>query len=259
MPKVFAPSDRRVRLLAMLVIVQNDPQVPLGAYADMLREEGTGFSLFRPFAGEELPPAAEVSAAIILGGAMGVHDCGLHPFLVRVKRFISELVAGEIPLLGICLGGQLLADALGAEVIAGSPCGEKGTLPVSLTEEGACDPLFSGIPREFVTFQWHQDSFAIPGQGVLLASSIVCPNQAFRYEKCAYGIQFHPEVTREIVEEWALWRPETAQHLSCFLVDFDSHHSVYAAASRKLLKNFLRIASLHPGCLKNALIAPVSA
>ncbi|MRR35521.1 type 1 glutamine amidotransferase, partial [bacterium] len=77
----------------MLLIVQNDPEVPAGAYADYLGEMGVPFRLARPFAGEELPPAAEAAAVIVLGGAMGVHDTEAHPFLTRVKGFIGEAVA----------------------------------------------------------------------------------------------------------------------------------------------------------------------
>ena len=183
----------------MLTIIQNDPEVPLGAFAGYLAEAGTPFTIVHPYAGEALPPVGEVSAVIVLGGAMGAHDTGRHPFLVGLKGFIRACVADTIPFLGICLGGQLLADALEGHVTSDA-CGEKGTLTVRLTPEGEEDPLFAGVPEEFVTFQWHNDCFAPPEGAPLLASSPSCPGQTFRFGANAYGLQFHPEVDRAIVD-----------------------------------------------------------
>ena len=115
-----------------------------------------------------------------------------HPFLHDLKSFIRRVVADGTPYLGICLGGQLLAAALGARVVS-NRWEELGSLPVTLTAEGCCDSLFAGMPVEFDTFQWHHDSFDIPEGGVLLASSAACPHQAFRMGKYAWGVQFHPE------------------------------------------------------------------
>lgn len=228
----------------MLTIVQNDPEVPAGAYAAYLKEAGVPFRIVKPFSGEELPSASGVSAVIILGGGMGAHETGKHPFLLDVKGFIREAAALEKPFLGICLGGQMLAEVCGGRVIAGSPHGEKGTLQLSLTPDGIADPIFSGIDQGFPTFQWHNDSFEIPAAAVLLAYSVACPNQAFRLGKNAYGIQFHPEVDGAIVETWASWTEATAPFAAAFLKGFNQAHVAYAAASHRLLLNFLHIAEL---------------
>jgi len=227
----------------MFLIVQNDPEVPAGAYAGYLTEMGVTFRLVRPFGGEELPSPGKVAAVVVLGGAMGVHDTAVHPFLVRVKGFIGEVVAAGIPYLGICLGGQLLADVLGAPVTTGTD-GEKGTFTVSLTPEGARDPLFAGVPSPFVTFQWHNDTFAIPAGAVRLASSPACPNQAFRAGERAWGLQFHPEVTGDIVDIWARWSAETASCADRIVAEFAAVEPDFRAVSRQILANFLRIASL---------------
>lgn len=227
----------------MLVIIQNDPEVPLGAFDGYLAEMGVPFRIVRPY-GEELPPVSELSAAIVLGGAMGVHDTDKHGFLVPLKGWMRECVAREVPFLGICLGGQLLADVLGARVISGSPYGEKGTLFVSLTAEGENDPLFAGVPAEFTTFQWHNDSFEIPDGGIRLACSTACPNQAFRFGVNAWGTQFHPEVDRAIVDCWARWSKETAPAVDQFLAEFAAREDAYRSASRQLLVNFLKLARL---------------
>jgi GMP synthase (glutamine-hydrolysing) len=228
----------------MLLIIQNDPEVPPGNFSDTIASAGVPCHMAHPYGGEALPPVDEIVAAIVLGGAMGVHDTAKHPFLVGVKAFIRSCVETETPFLGVCLGGQLLADVLGGKVIAGSPYGEKGTLPVTLNAAGEKDPLFAGIPVEFITFQWHNDSFDVPAGGTLLASSAACPGQAFRFGPCAWGTQFHPEVDRAIVGCWARWTVETAPRAAEFMSDFIHAEETYLDISRRLLGNFLRLAGL---------------
>jgi GMP synthase-like glutamine amidotransferase len=228
----------------MLVIIQNDPEVPAGNFNDTLTELDVPSRTLRPYAGDAVPSGGDISAVIILGGSMGVHDTEKHPFLVGVKGFIGSCLRDRTPLLGVCLGGQLLADVLGGGVMAGSPHGEKGTLPVTLNNEGGKDPLFTGVPRDFNTFQWHNDSFDVPAGGIHLASSRICPAQAFRYGPCAWGTQFHPEVNRSIVECWARWTEETAPMAESYVADFVRWERSYLEVSRRLLGNFLRIAGL---------------
>ncbi len=100
----------------MLLIIQNDPEVPPGNFNDTIGELRVPCRIVHPYSGEALPPVGDISAAIVLGGAMGVHDTAKHPFLVGVKAFIRECVQTETPFLGVCLGGQLLADVLGGRV-----------------------------------------------------------------------------------------------------------------------------------------------
>lgn len=228
----------------MLHIIQNDRDVPPGNFSATISEMGVVSRLVRPYSGEGLPASAEVSAAIVLGGAMGVHDDDKYPFLVEVKNFIQACVRTETPLLGVCLGGQLLADVLGGKVASNSPYREKGTIAVTLTPAGERDPLFAGISRQFVTFQWHNDSFAIPPGAVLLASSDACPGQAFSFGSAAWGTQFHPEVDRSTVDCWVRWSKKTAPLLDGFLDDFDRTEQRYLEVSRRLLGNFLRQARL---------------
>jgi GMP synthase (glutamine-hydrolysing) len=226
----------------MLLIIQNDPEVPPGNFGETVRSLDIPCRIVHPYRGENIPPISEASAAIVLGGAMGVHDTAEHPFLVQVRSFIGECVRTETPFLGVCLGGQLLADLFGGYVTANSPHGEKGTMEVFLTAAGREDPLFARIPHEFVTFQWHNDSFEPPRGGTLLASSSACAGQAFRIGAMAWGTQFHPEVERSIVDCWARWTGETAPHAERFLTDFISAEQSYLEVSRRLLGNFLRIA-----------------
>jgi GMP synthase-like glutamine amidotransferase len=176
-----------------------------------------------------------------MGGAMGANDDQRHPFLSDLKDLLRTVVAERIPYLGVCLGGQLLAAALGAKV-AYHRWEERGTLTVELTGEGKTDPLFNGIPEVFSTFQWHHDSFDIPEGGVLLASSAACPHQAFRVGACTWGIQFHPEVTESIIRGWCAWDRSTQDTSEELLSAFCKQSDTYFATSLQLLQNFLRMA-----------------
>jgi GMP synthase (glutamine-hydrolysing) len=227
----------------MIVFIQNDPDVPAGAYADWLRENGIPFHIVRSFLAEEIPPITEITATIVLGGVMGVYEIEKHPYLLKVKKFIRDIVIAEQPYLGICLGGQLLADVLGAQVSSGMH-GERGTHVVNLNTKGINDPLFHSLPEEFISFQWHNDSFDIPERGVQLAFSSACPNQAFRYGKNAYGLQFHPEVDEQIVTAWCCDDASGSTSHECVLPAFRKNEKSYRKFSLLMLSNYLRIAGL---------------
>jgi GMP synthase-like glutamine amidotransferase len=117
---------------------------------------------------------------------------------------------------------------------------------VTLTDKGVEDPLFAGIERNFVTYQWHDDSFDLPPGCLLLASSPDCPHQSFRHGACVYGVQFHPEVNAAIVESWSGAVAREAGVLHDHLVDFLRAEEEYLVTARALFDNFLRIARLVP-------------
>ena len=133
---------------------------------------------------------------------MSVNDEEELPWLRAEKTLIAEAVRAGLPFFGACLGVQLLAVSLGADVAPG-PAPEVGILPVFLTEAAASDPVFADLPRELLTLQWHGDTFSLPEGAVLLASSPAYPNQAFRWGRQAYGVQFHLELSGEMAAEWA--------------------------------------------------------
>lgn len=219
----------------MLHIIQNDPEVPPGILTEYLAVPPV---LCRADQGEQLPALGRISALIVLGGAMGAHDDVRHPFLTDLKQLIRDLVFAGKPYLGICLGGQLLAAALGAQVVA-SRWEELGTLHVQLTAAGRSDLLFQGIPERFTTFQWHHDSFDLPEGAVLLASSTACPHQAFRVGANAWGLQFHPEVTEQIIRSWSAWDPTTACKTETLVAAFLDQADGYRSTAKQMLDNFL--------------------
>ena len=133
---------------------------------------------------------------IALGGSLGAYDVRL----LETRRWIRSAVLGGLPFLGICLGGQLLASALGASVARGHP--ELGIHDVFLTDAAEHDPLFAGLPRRLQVLGWHEDSFDLPSGAVPLAHSTACTYQAFRVGAAAYGLQFHPEARVDDLNGW---------------------------------------------------------
>jgi len=222
----------------VLTIIQNDPDVPPGILVAVLDAENVPSRIVRPGSGEALPELADVSALVVLGGKMGVGDVQAFPFLEDVKRLMAEAAEQGIPQLGICLGGQLLANALGGSVKS-KHRQERGVREIALTALGCNDPLFHDIPYEFVTFHWHDDSFDIPEQAVLLATNSHCPNQAFRYDANAYAVQFHPEVNRHIVASWT-----AEDEAACLSKEFDQVETAHRQVGEAIFVNFLRISRL---------------
>lgn len=150
---------------------------------------------------DSLPPAGVLDAdgLVFLGGSMSAYDD--LPVLRTEISIIDQAVRKEIPLLGICLGAQLLAQTLGARV-APNPVPEIGWYPVSPTPAAAADPLLRHFANPEPLFQWHRDTFALPSGAVPLASSPDCANQAFRLGARTYGFQFHLEASPEVISEW---------------------------------------------------------
>ena len=185
-----------------VVVLQHIACEPPGEYETVLRELGANLHRVELDEGDPLPALGMFDAIIAMGGPMSVNDDDDLPWLTAEKRLIGEAVRAGVPYFGACLGVQLLAASLGARVYPG-PEPEVGVLPVTLTAEGAADPIFAGLPPSFPTLQWHGDTFDLPAGATLLASSPACPHQAFRFGRLAYGVQFHVEVLPAMAREWA--------------------------------------------------------
>jgi GMP synthase-like glutamine amidotransferase len=155
-------------------------------------------------AGGERPPARldNFGAVVAFGGGMNVRDADRLPWLSGEIELLRDALEARIPVLGICLGAQLVAAAAGAEVRrAAQP--EIGWFDVELSADGARDAVLGALPERFLAYEWHSYTFDLPAGAVDLARSPVC-SQAFRLGESAWAVQFHPEVTPEIVREWAL-------------------------------------------------------
>ena len=138
---------------------------------------------------------------VVLGGPMNVDQTSEYPYLLTEVRLIQQAIDHQMPVLGICLGAQLIAKALGANVRRNSEK-EIGWYPVSLTEEGRHDPILRHFEDKEHIFQWHGDNFEIPANAVRIVCSPLCENQAFRYGENVYAFQFHLEVDEPMIERW---------------------------------------------------------
>jgi GMP synthase-like glutamine amidotransferase len=156
-----------------------------------------GVDLYRP--GSAAPDITTADALIFMGGPMSVND-GL-PYLEAEMSLIREAVGRGQPVFGVCLGAQLIAKALGARVQP-NPQKEIGWFDIELTEAAREDAVFGGLEATVKIFQWHGETFDLPEGATLLATSVACRNQAFRLGATTYGIQFHPEVTPDMISDW---------------------------------------------------------
>lgn len=198
--------------MADLLVFQHHPAEDLGLFAGVLLKHQYGFRVIRLYQGE-LPNEdwEGVKALIILGGPMNVSQEERYPFLKWEKTIVRTAIEEGIAVLGICLGAQIIANAVGAPVYQGQ-IKEVGWHPVSMTPEGQVDSLLGYLPEQPTVFQWHGDGFDLPAGAVRLAFSPYYENQAFRIGKNVYGLQFHLEVTPSMIERWmdCHWR-ELAQ------------------------------------------------
>jgi GMP synthase (glutamine-hydrolysing) len=147
------------------------------------------------------PDMSRYNGLIVLGGPMNCDDSDRYPHLPTEVEIIREAISDGKPVLGICLGAQLIARALGARITK-NPVKEIGWYALNPTEAGKADPLFSKFDANQMIFQWHGDTFGIPDGAVHLASSPDCRNQAFRYADHVYGLQFHLEVDEPMIHRW---------------------------------------------------------
>lgn len=141
------------------------------------------------------------NALIIMGGPMNVYEEDDYPYLRQVNWLIKEAIDKDMPVLGACLGGQLVAKALGAPVFR-NPVPEIGWYGMRLTAAGIQSPFFKDLPGEFPVFHWHNDTFALPGGASHLAATADCANQAFSYGLRILALQFHLEITPVIIHDW---------------------------------------------------------
>lgn len=230
----------------MILFIENDPVAHSCSFAQWLDEVGVSHRLVRAHAGDPLPAPDSSHPMIVLGGIMGVHDAGSYPFLVGEMRLLREAAQSGIPILGICLGGQMLAAALGGAVHPKSR-GERGSTLLTLTPEGAVDPLFAGIPNEFAALELHNDSFDLPPGALHLARSQACQYQAFRYGRAAYGLQFHPEVDEATFNGWLGNVPMEERVLTALLAGAGEYFQTWRKFHRRLLLNFLVVAGTLDG------------
>ncbi|MGB7001058.1 MAG: type 1 glutamine amidotransferase [Halobacteriota archaeon] len=210
-----------------------------GYLGDFLHGNGIEYEIARMYEGEQLRDIFDV--LIVLGGPMNVYEEERYPYLKGLNTTIKNFVIAGGFYLGFCLGGQLLAKALGAKVRR-NQTKEIGNFEIQLTDGGAEDPLFKGFNTVFPALEWHGDTFEIPEGALKLGESALCANQAFRF-KNAYGLQFHLEATPEMLAEWVkVYEDELREEgidAAALIEKTNKKADIYRELSNRLFANFL--------------------
>jgi GMP synthase-like glutamine amidotransferase len=193
-----------------LLVIQPDELDPPARLGDWLTGAGAELDVVRPDKAS-LPEPDGYAGVVCLGGEMGANDDLQHPWLADVRRLLAASVTARRPVLAICLGGQLLAAAMGGRVAVGGAGPEVGPGLIAKRDAAWRDPLFADLPFMPDVLQFHSDAvLQLPPNTELLASGTRYPNQAFRIGPSAYGTQFHIETTTEMVLDWARLAPQEA-------------------------------------------------
>lgn len=187
-----------------ILVLQHERVEHPGIFRDFLKSDGHTWDAIELDQGEAFPSFDGYDALWVLGGPMDVWQEDEYPWLKQEKTFIREAVRERgLPYLGLCLGHQLLAEALGGEVgLSKTP--EIGVMPVNLTNEGSQGELFDGVSESFNCLQWHSaEVIRMPEGGVVLASSPACESQAMKWGSNVYSLQFHVEIEIDTVKNWS--------------------------------------------------------
>jgi len=194
-------SIRRISAMKPIYVFCHAPSVPLGSVERLPSRHGVELEVVRFYEpGDVRFDASAASGLIVLGGPMSASDTLRYPFLADEVRFMRQMMAANKPVLGICLGAQLMARALGARTYR-NHTKEIGWHEVELLPAAEHDPLFGGLAGPMPVFQWHGDTFDLPLGVEHLARSALCEHQAFRFGN-AWAVQFHAEITAEIIAQW---------------------------------------------------------
>jgi GMP synthase-like glutamine amidotransferase len=221
--------------------VTHGPTVPGGVFDEVVEASGHELERWSVPLGGAPRAAGSYDAVMVFGGSMHPDEDERFGWLEREAAFLREVLAADVPAIGVCLGAQLLARAAGAPVApAREP--EIGWLEVELTPEGRADPVLGVLPPRTEAFQWHRYTFGLPAGGTELARSPVC-TQAFRMGR-AWGLQFHAEVTLPMIEAWAAEDPDDLPgDAAAFLAESRARIAGWNEQGRRLAAAFLAAAA----------------
>ncbi|WP_309665086.1 type 1 glutamine amidotransferase [Tabrizicola sp.] len=196
-----------------IAIVENTRVTHHGQVGVAVHEQAALIDLYKPWSGQALPDAVDADALVVFGGEQAATDDHSHPYLPALARLMAAYTAMDRPVLGICLGAQVLARAFGGENQLGT-APEFGWTTVTLTDAARSDPVLSAVPEAFPIFQWHSDTFTLPQDALRLAGSCGAQNQAFRIGRATYGTQFHFEANRAVVADWTRRFPDATERMA---------------------------------------------
>ena len=193
----------RMTITPTILVVQNTPESGPRRLGEWLTADGIRVDVAHPYRGDELPERLDHDAIIVLGGDFMPDADDRAPWLEATRRLVTEALSDAKPILGICLGGQLLAFVTGGSVRADAGAPENGSTAIRVRAEAAEDPVFAGLDDVVPAIEHHIDAITrLPETAVWLAETDRCPYQAFRVGDNAWGVQFHPEVDASRIETW---------------------------------------------------------
>lgn len=235
-----------------ITAIRHVPHEGLGLLEKIFEEHSVSFQYLEahqnPFPAVEL---GKIDALVILGGSMGVYESDKHPFLLKEITLLKEAIQKKVPTLGICLGSQLLAAAGGAKVYEG-PAKEIGWFPIEVNSEGVKDPLLKYCAPQSMVFHWHGDTFDLPRGAVHLASSGKYRHQGYRIGECAWGLQFHLEMTEPMIKNWVVVAEEKSKtknpdfNVCEILTDTPCYLPEMETLARKVFGEFISLAKSSP-------------
>ena len=232
-----------------LLIIQHLEREDAGVFAEVLEQRSTASWVVRTYAGDRVPEVADdFGGLLILGGLMNVEETARYPHLRDEMLLIRLAHQAGVPVLGICLGAQLIAAASGAPVYDGE-IKEIGWHEVELAPEALGDLLFYDFPERFKVLQWHGQTFDLPAGAVRLVSSQAYPNQAFRCGRTSWGLQFHLEASGELLR---CWLEAGSEELAAYpyidineiLAGIERYEADCSRLGRKLFERFIEVAML---------------
>jgi GMP synthase (glutamine-hydrolysing) len=220
----------------VLAVIHGD-KVRAGVFGEVVEERGHRLEEWSLAWDEPLPrPLDAYGAVMVFGGAMHADQDEHHPWLREENLFLQRVLHLHLPVLGVCLGAQLVAKAAHSPVFpAQRP--EIGWYPVELTAEAGEDPVLGSLPPRFEAFQWHYYTYGVPAGAVELARSEIC-TQAFRLGDLAWGIQFHAEVTRGVVEDWLAEKGDEEVDTRALALETQDRIDAWNAIGRELCSGF---------------------
>ncbi len=221
-----------------VLILQHVASEGAGTIRSYMEAHGIPFRFIRLYENEKLPKdMSQVRAVLVMGGPMNVYEEDKFQFLKAEDVFIKRLIKEKIPMLGVCLGSQLLAKALGAKVMKAKAV-EIGWDDVQFSPSAGSDALFSSVKTPMLrVLQWHEDTFELPSGAVHLARSGLVENQAFRYGDRFYGFQFHVEIDRPMLEDWF----KKSTDLEKILGEYDQYKPKLTMITENIYRNFFKI------------------
>ncbi len=223
----------------MLLVIQNNPHEVPGLIGELASARGWHINGIHAYAGADVPvaPPSDCSLVLILGGQQAVYEQQQYPYLAAEIRLIQSCLARAQPILGICLGAQLIAAALGAEVVPGATR-EIGWLPVQFEHFREIGKTACHMPDEQTVFHFHGDCMELPAGATLLASSAITPCQAFRHGKSTLAFQYHPEVDSNLAATMLKENAAYVDQAGVSVADEIEASALYLADSRKLHRHF---------------------